>query len=111
MKKLLRLGNTAKGGRSRGEVYDLIGLRAVVVPRSDLSPTEADAAAIDACYLVEQAAHGMWKPLAGRSKDYIQAPKGNGYQSLHSAVVLEDDEEGGMSTLELQIRTQGEQFK
>jgi (p)ppGpp synthase/HD superfamily hydrolase len=37
LKKLLRLGDTSKGGRSRSEVYDLIGLRAVVIPRSDLS--------------------------------------------------------------------------
>lgn len=107
LKKLLRLGNTAKGGRSRGEVYDLIGLRAVVVPRSDLAPAAAEAAAVEACYLVEETAHIMWKPVDGRSKDYLKAPKDNGYQSLHSAVVLEEDEEGGMSTLELQIRTQG----
>jgi (p)ppGpp synthase/HD superfamily hydrolase len=36
LKKLLRLGNTAAGGRARAQLYDLIGLRAVVQPRTDL---------------------------------------------------------------------------
>ena len=117
LKKLLRLGNTSKGGRSRSEVYDLIGLRAVVQPRSDL-PVEEDAerAAVEACYIVERVAHALWRPLDNRTKDYIRAPKANGYQSLHSAVVMstseEKEEEEGqgevVSTLELQIRTRGE---
>ncbi|KAG7666777.1 hypothetical protein Ndes2437A_g08466 [Nannochloris sp. 'desiccata'] len=93
LKKLLRLGDTIKGGRSRSEVYDLIGLRAVVIPRSDLSSSEeAEEAAIKACYLVEQAAHTLWSPVEGRSKDYIQLPKPNGYQSLHSTVAMEGTE-------------------
>jgi GTP pyrophosphokinase len=122
LKKLLRLGDTSKGGRSRSQVYDLIGLRAVVIPRSDLSTsTEAEEAAIKACYLVEQAAHTLWGPVQGRSKDYIQAPKANGYQSLHSTVAINGDTvdlekesvdqisdsiDRDVSTLELQIRTE-----
>jgi GTP pyrophosphokinase len=124
LKKLLRLGDTSKGGRSRSEVYDLIGLRAVVIPRSDLSsPKEAEEAAIKACYLVEQAAHALWSPVEGRSKDYIQAPKPNGYQSLHSTVAMLDGDgneatsttaatsstasiDRDICTLELQIRTE-----
>jgi len=130
LKKLLRLGDTSKGGRSRSEVYDLIGLRAVVVPRSDLSSSqEAEEAAIKACYLVEQAAHTLWTPVEGRSKDYIQSPKPNGYQSLHSTVAMDvgkkDRQEAAAAvdvvdvtsastssmgrdicTLELQIRTE-----
>ena len=34
MKKLLRLGDMARGGRERGEVYDLLGIRAVAQPRA-----------------------------------------------------------------------------
>jgi tetratricopeptide (TPR) repeat protein/ppGpp synthetase/RelA/SpoT-type nucleotidyltranferase len=121
LKKLLRLGDTSKGGRSRSEVYDLIGLRAVVVPRFDLSSSqEAEEAVIKACYLVEQAAHTLWSPIEGRSKDYIRSPKLNGYQSLHSTVAMDDSEVDGVDctsassssidrdicTLELQIRTE-----
>ncbi len=40
MKKLLRLGDMAKGGRRPEEIFDLLGLRAVVQPRTDLPPDE-----------------------------------------------------------------------
>lgn len=42
MKKLLRLGNMSAGGRTRDQVYDLLGLRCVVQPRADLPPDEAE---------------------------------------------------------------------
>ncbi len=41
MKKLLRLGDGGRGGpRSRDEIYDLLGMRAVVMPRADLPPDQ-----------------------------------------------------------------------
>lgn len=43
--QLLRLGETARGGRSRAEIYDLMGVRAVVLPRVDLPQAEAEEAA------------------------------------------------------------------
>lgn len=45
LKKLLRLGEMARGGRRRAEIYDLMGVRLVVQPRRDLPPEEAEAAA------------------------------------------------------------------
>jgi hypothetical protein len=45
LKKLLRLGETARGGRSRAEIYDLVGVRAVVLPRRDMPAAEAEEAA------------------------------------------------------------------
>ncbi len=47
-----------------------------------------------ACYRVRELASGLWERLAERDKDYIAAPKPNGYRSLHStlrvpSVVLE----------------------
>jgi hypothetical protein len=36
-----------------------------------------------ACYVVRAVAERLWRPLAERAKDYIAAPKPNGYQSLH----------------------------
>jgi hypothetical protein len=110
LKKLLRLGNTAAGGRARAQLHDLIGLRAVVLPRGDLPAEEAEALAAEACYLVRDAALRLWQPVAGRCKDYVAAPKPNGYQSLHSTlrVAPEAGAPGShAATLELQIRTQG----
>lgn len=113
LKKLLRLGDMARGGRALDEIHDVLGIRVVVLPREDVPAARAEAAAVEACYLVQALAHSMWSPVEGRSKDYMAAPKANGYQSLHSTVQLPSSgggtSAGGMQThtLELQIRTQG----
>lgn len=86
LKKLLRLGNTAAGGRARTQLYDLMGLRAVVQPQPGVPAEVAEEAAAAACYLVHEAACGLWECVEGRSKDYIAAPKPNGYQSLHATM-------------------------
>lgn len=59
MKKMLRLGDTAAGGRRLDEVYDLLGVRAVVAPRDDLPEAEAEAAAAEACYIVQVGAERL----------------------------------------------------
>lgn len=53
MRKLLRLQDPAAGSRRLGQMYDLLGLRAVVLPRSDLPPAQAEAAAEQACYRLQ----------------------------------------------------------
>ena len=53
MKKLLQLGDMSRGGRARSEVYDLLGMRAIVTPAQHLPPSEAEAAATRACYIVQ----------------------------------------------------------
>lgn len=69
------------------EIYDLMGLR-VIVPD------------VAACYAALGVVHGHWRYLAHEFDDYIAAPKGNFYRSLHTAV-LDDDGHA----LEIQIRT------
>jgi GTP pyrophosphokinase len=89
MRKLLR-----QPQRGREAVHDLLGIRVVV------SAASSEQAAVQACYRVQELAHGLWTPLPGRTKDYIAAPKPNGYASLHSTLLLPPGLE-----LELQVRT------
>lgn len=55
---------------------------------------------VDACYRALGVLHNLYKPVAGRFKDYIAIPKTNGYQSLHTALVGMD-----ATPMEVQVRT------
>jgi GTP pyrophosphokinase len=52
------------------------------------------------CYTVLGVVHEIWPPIPREFDDYISRPKPNGYQSLHTVVIAEDDR-----PLEIQIRT------
>jgi len=73
--------------KSFAEIMDVFGFR-IIVDRADT------------CYRVLGAVHNLYKPVAGRFKDYIAIPKANGYQSLHTTLF-------GMHgvPIEIQIRT------
>jgi GTP pyrophosphokinase len=47
MRKILRLGDMAGGGRRLEQLHDLLGLRAIVQPRADLPGAQARLAAIE----------------------------------------------------------------
>ena len=59
--------------RKFADVNDLYAFR-VVVPD------------YTACYVALGALHSLYRPIPGMVKDYVAAPKVNGYQSLHTVV-------------------------
>jgi len=52
------------------------------------------------CYTVLGVVHSCWRPIKSEFDDYIASPKGNNYQSLHTAVIGPEDK-----IVEIQIRT------
>ncbi|MBT8049248.1 MAG: bifunctional (p)ppGpp synthetase/guanosine-3',5'-bis(diphosphate) 3'-pyrophosphohydrolase [Xanthomonadales bacterium] len=72
------------------DFHQLFDVRAVRVLVDDLP----------ACYAALGLVHALWQPVPGEFDDYITTPKGNNYQSLHTAVA---DREG--RAVEIQIRT------
>jgi GTP pyrophosphokinase len=72
------------------DFHQLFDVRAVRVLVDDLP----------SCYSALGLVHSLWQPIPGEFDDYITTPKGNNYQSLHTAVA---DREG--RAVEIQIRT------
>ena len=72
---------------SFSQVFDIYGFRVIVQD-------------VPTCYLALGALHALYQPVPGKFKDYIDIPKGNGYQSLHTTLI------GPFGTpVEVQIRT------
>lgn len=79
-KKLIRDNKTFD------QIYDLIAIRII---------TDTN----DQCYKALGIIHKLWPHMPDRLKDYIAVPKANGYQSIHTTVII-----GYGKALEVQIR-------
>ncbi|MEY4270029.1 MAG: hypothetical protein RLZZ58_1245, partial [Pseudomonadota bacterium] len=70
------------------QVTDIIAFRII-------TPTDAD------CYAALGLLHRRWKMVPGRFKDYVSTPKRNGYRSLHTTIMHNQN-----MRIEIQIRSQ-----
>src|SRR5205085_2267664 len=70
------------------QVYDFLAIRIIAKEVKD-------------CYGALGAIHNLWRPVAGRIKDFIAMPRPNLYQSLHTTVIAENG-----TPFEVPIRTE-----
>jgi GTP pyrophosphokinase len=76
-----------KKGLDFSGLYDIRALRVLVKD-------------VPTCYAALGVVHSLWPFIAGEFDDYIASPKGNNYQSLHTAVIGPEGR-----ALEVQIRS------
>jgi len=92
-----------KGEHNLDHITDVVALRVIIEPKRDSkdgNDTDADVG-VWLCYHVLGLVQHLpgFQPVPTKVKDYISFPKPNGYQSLHTALMLNGQ------TIEVQIRT------
>lgn len=80
-----KMGAQAKGF---DDIHDWLAYRIICPDRAS-------------CYTAMGLVHGLFRPVPGKFKDYISLPKENGYQSIHTTVLMNSGD-----IFEVQIRTE-----
>jgi GTP pyrophosphokinase len=91
-----------KGERNLDHILDVVALRVIITPKKNREDDENDSdRGVWLCYHVLGLVQHLdgFQPVPTRVKDYISFPKPNGYQSLHTALILNGQK------IEVQIRT------
>ena len=81
-------GKMISRNREFEDIYDLYAIRIIVNK-------------IEECYLSLGLVHSLFKPIEKRFKDFIATPKSNGYQSVHTTIIVPNG-----NRVEIQIRTE-----
>ena len=87
VKNIYSIHNKLMNGKTWEEIYDILALRIIVEDESH-------------CSIVAQLIHSQYSFLPSRFKDYINNPKENMYQSLHTTIIDKNNR-----FFEIQIRT------
>lgn len=95
----------SKNNCTLDELYDIVALRIVCSPLCEpgTSPEEAARRGEELCRYACSVVHKLRPHYPSRFKDYIQKPKQNGYQSLHTSLQMRLA--GNSCPFEVQIRT------
>ncbi|KAL3924456.1 MAG: hypothetical protein SGILL_001037 [Bacillariaceae sp.] len=91
-----------KGERNLDHILDVVALRVIITPKTNPADVEnVSDRGVWLCYHVLGLVQHLdgFQPVPTRVKDYISFPKPNGYQSLHTALLLNGQK------IEVQIRT------
>eukprot|EP00588_Corethron_pennatum_P026827 CAMPEP_0194320898 /NCGR_PEP_ID=MMETSP0171-20130528/17161_1 /TAXON_ID=218684 /ORGANISM="Corethron pennatum, Strain L29A3" /LENGTH=1078 /DNA_ID=CAMNT_0039078599 /DNA_START=434 /DNA_END=3670 /DNA_ORIENTATION=- len=89
------------GHRSLSQVADVVAVRVILGSAEGPDGPDGDERGVWLCYHVLGLVQHLpgFQPVPTRVKDYISFPKPNGYQSLHTALMMNGQ------TVEVQIRT------
>lgn len=90
-----------KGEHNLDHIVDVVALRVIITPKDDSTEGNEADRGVWLCYHVLGLVQHLpgFQPMPTKVKDYISFPKPNGYQSLHTALMLNGQ------GIEVQIRT------
>jgi GTP pyrophosphokinase len=90
-----------KGEHNLDNIVDVVALRVIITPKTSSDDEHVSDRGVWLCYHVLGLVQHLpgFQPVPTKVKDYISFPKPNGYQSLHTALMMNGQ------TIEVQIRT------
>jgi (p)ppGpp synthase/HD superfamily hydrolase len=90
-----------KQNKTKEQILDFIAMRVIIRLRPGVRVERVDDIELAVCSRVYEIVTSIWKEVEGRYKDYVIAPKPNGYRSIHTTV-----RHPSGFPIEVQIRTE-----